>query len=29
MGDFCVQIGWQVDDVDGAKGTLLGTNTAS
>lgn len=29
MGDFRLQVGGQVDDVDGAKGTFLRTDTAS
>jgi hypothetical protein len=29
VSDFCVQVGGQVNNVDGAEGTLLGTNTAA
>lgn len=28
MGDLSLKIGWQVDDIDGAKWTFLGTNAA-
>ena len=29
MGDLCLQIGWQVDDIDGSKGAFLGTDTTT
>lgn len=29
MRHFGVQVCWQVNDIDGAKGTLLGTNSTS
>lgn len=29
VGDFLLQVGWQVDDMDGAKGAALHTDTAT
>lgn len=29
MGDLGLEVGWQIDDMDGAKGTFLRTDTAT
>ena len=29
MCNLSLEVGWQVDDVDGIEGTLLGTDTAA